>query len=588
MITKLLVINRGEIACRIMRTAQGLGISCAAVYSPADRTALHALLADTAFALSGNSAADSYLDQAQILAIARDWGADAIHPGYGFLSENSDFARAVESAGMRFVGPSADAIAAMGSKSNAKKLMTEAGVPLLPGYHGADQSIDVLQRHANTIGYPVLIKAVSGGGGRGMRVVHEEGEFTEALDAVQREASAAFGDANVLLEKYLPRARHIEIQVFADNHGNCVHLHERDCSIQRRHQKLIEEAPAPGLEEDTRVAMGEAAVRAAQRIRYSGAGTVEFLYQGGEFYFLEMNTRLQVEHPVTEAITGLDLVEWQLRVASDEQLPLSQDMIERKGWAIEARINAESGSPDFLPSTGLIDQLIWPTGEGIRVDAGFRSGDRVSVYYDSLLGKVIAHAPTRELACERLTQALAQLKITGIIHNAAWLGAVVGSAPFRAGQVNTGFLVEHDAVIALAFERRQRQDNNADATHNWGALNAWRVNQGLSNQFNRQYHLQPLYCGTAVSAATDPHALTAAGGHSTTQRALKAPLPGRVIKVLVAPGEAVAEGHALLIMEAMKMEHTLRASSAVTIAAVHCEQDDMVQPDQLLMEFERQ
>lgn len=586
MIAKLLVINRGEIACRIMRTAQRLGVSCAAVYSPADRTALHVLLADTAFALNGNSAIDSYLDQVQILAIAREWGADAIHPGYGFLSENSDFARAVESAGMRFVGPSADAIAAMGSKSNAKKLMTDAGVSLLPGYHGADQSIEVLQRHANTIGYPVLIKAVSGGGGRGMRVVHEEGEFTEALSAVQREAKAAFGDPDVLLEKYLPRARHVEIQVFADNHGNCVHLHERDCSIQRRHQKLIEEAPAPGLDEDTRLAMGEAAVRAAQRIGYSGAGTVEFLYQNGEFYFLEMNTRLQVEHPVTEAITGLDLVEWQLRVASDEQLPLSQNRIERKGWAIEARINAESGSPDFLPSTGLIDQLLWPAGEGIRVDAGFRSGDRVSVYYDSLLGKVIAHAPTRELACERLTQALVQMKIIGISHNAAWLGAVVGSAPFRAAKVDTGFLSEHNDVIALELERRQTQYKNPDTNNSWAVLNGWRMNQGQTNQFSRQYHLQPLYCGTEVSAATDSNALAAAGSRSTAQRALKAPLPGRVIRMLVAPGDAVAEGEALLIMEAMKMEHTLRASSAVTIAAVHCEQDDMVQPDQLLMEFE--
>ncbi|MEX2334479.1 MAG: biotin carboxylase N-terminal domain-containing protein, partial [Pseudohongiella sp.] len=368
MMSRLLVVNRGEIACRILRTAQRLGIECATVYSPVDRNALHILLADHAFALSGNAASDSYLDQQQILAIAEQWGADAIHPGYGFLSENSDFARAVTAAGIRFVGPSADAIAAMGSKSRAKQLMAEAGVPMLPGYHGDDQAVEVLRRAAVQAGYPVLLKAVSGGGGRGLRVVNADEEFDEALAAVQREAKAAFGDDRVLLEKYLTQARHVEIQVFADDHGNCIHLHERDCSVQRRHQKLIEEAPAPGLDENTRAAMGAAAVRAATSIGYSGAGTVEFLYQNGEFYFLEMNTRLQVEHPVTEAITGLDLVEWQLRVASGDKLPLTQTQtltqaqadVPRRGWAIEARINAESGAPDFLPSTGLITRLDWP------------------------------------------------------------------------------------------------------------------------------------------------------------------------------------------------------------------------------------
>ncbi len=584
MIKRLLVINRGEIACRILRTAQALGIECAAVYSPADRNALHTLLADRAFALRGNAASDSYLDQQQILAIAADWGADAIHPGYGFLSENSGFARAVENAGIRFVGPGADAIAAMGSKARAKQLMAEAGVPMLPGYHGDAQDVTLLREAAQKVGYPVLLKAVSGGGGRGLRVVNADAEFDEALAAVQRESQAAFGDQRVLLEKYLTQARHVEIQVFADDHGNCVHLHERDCSVQRRHQKLIEEAPAPGLAEHTREAMGAAAVRAATSIRYSGAGTVEFLYQGGEFYFLEMNTRLQVEHPVTECITGLDLVEWQLRVARGETLPLTQADIARRGWAIEARINAESGAPDFLPSTGLITALVWPQGEALRVDAGFRSGDRVSVFYDSMLGKLIASAPTRAEAIEELSQALAQLRITGISHNADFLGAVLDTSAFRAAELHTGFLTQHEDAIAVALRRRR---SGAAAPHDsgWAALAGWRQNQGQSNTFSQQYHLRPLYAGAAASAASDINTLTGTGAQGQAQQALKAPLPGRIIKIHVAAGDSVVAGQPLLVMEAMKMEHTLKASADASIEAVHCDTDDMVQPDQLLMAF---
>lgn len=583
MISRLLVINRGEIACRILRTAQRLGIECAAVYSPADRNALHVLLADQAFALRGNAASDSYLDQQQILAIAADWGADAIHPGYGFLSENSDFARAVENAGVRFVGPGADAIAAMGSKSRAKQLMAEAGVPMLPGYHGDAQDADVLRREADQAGYPVLIKAVSGGGGRGMRVVNAADEFEEALAAVQREAQAAFGDKRVLLEKYLTQARHVEIQVFADDHGHCVHLHERDCSVQRRHQKLIEEAPAPGLDIKVREAMGAAAVRAATSINYSGAGTVEFLYQNGEFYFLEMNTRLQVEHPVTEAITGLDLVEWQLRVASGEKLPLAQADIPRRGWAIEARLNAESGAPDFLPSTGLITDLRWPQGEALRVDAGFRSGDRVSVFYDSMLGKLIASAPSRAEAVEELSQGLARLRIKGISHNADFLGAVLDTPAFRNAELHTGFLAQHQEDIAMALVRRRTRTDDIEG--GWGALAGWRQSQGQCNVFSQQYHLRPLYAGGAASAATDINTLAAGGAHGQAQQALKAPLPGRVIKVFVAAGDTVVAGQALLVMEAMKMEHTLRASADASIDAVHCDTDAMVQPDQLLMTF---
>lgn len=584
MISRLLVINRGEIACRILRTAQRLGIECAAVYSPTDRNALHVLLADQAFALRGNAASDSYLDQQQILAIAADWGANAIHPGYGFLSENSDFARAVENAGIRFVGPGADAIAAMGSKARAKQLMAAADVPMLPGYHGDAQDVAVLREAAQQAGYPVLLKAVSGGGGRGMRVVNATDELDEALASVQREAQAAFGDKRVLLEKYLPQARHVEIQVFADDHGNCVHLHDRDCSVQRRHQKLIEEAPAPGLAAHTREAMGAAAVRAATSIGYSGAGTVEFLYQGDEFYFLEMNTRLQVEHPVTECITGLDLVEWQLRVASGETLPLAQADIPRRGWAIEARINAESGAPDFLPSTGLIAELHWPQGDALRVDAGFRSGDPISVFYDSMLGKLIASAPSRAEAVEELSQGLARLRITGISHNADFLGAVLDTQAFRDAELHTGFLAQHQEDIALALRQRRRITTH-DTNTGWAALAAWRQNQGQRNVFSQQYHLRPLYAGTAPSAASDATALTSAGAQGQPQQALKAPLPGRIIKIFVNAGDTVVAGQPLMAMEAMKMEHTLKAGADTCIEAVLCEADDMVQPDQVLMAF---
>lgn len=600
-ISTLLIANRGEIACRIMRSARRLGIKTVAVYSQADRGALHTQLADVAIALDGFTAAESYLDSAQLLSAAAQSNADAIHPGYGFLSENAVFARAVTEAGLIFVGPGAAAIEAMGSKSHAKKLMTEAGVPLLPGYHGDNQDADFLQQQADQMHYPVLIKAVAGGGGRGLRIVEKSAEFAAALQAVKREAKAAFADDRVLLEKYLPRARHVEIQVFADQQGHCVHLHERDCSIQRRHQKLIEEAPAPGLLSETRLAMGDAAVRAAQSIHYLGAGTVEFLYQDKQFYFLEMNTRLQVEHPVTEAITGLDLVEWQLRVAQGEPLPLTQSQIKRDGWAIEARINAEGPAPDFLPSTGLITHLQWPAAsDSLRVDAGFRAGDRISVYYDSLLGKVIAWAPSREQAISKLSGALAALCVNGINHNADYIGAVLDSDAFTDGDVHTAFLQEHEAAIAAACEQRQWQaanraganardgnrvsagaDNNALNT--WGALAGWR--SGGLNPFSRQHHLQALFNGGAASAASDADTLISTQSGTRHQHHIKAPLPGRIIKLFVSTGDAVDKGQPLLIMEAMKMEHTLRAGSDVVIAALHCAEDQMVQPDQLLLEF---
>tara|TARA_R110002072_G_scaffold1559_5_gene12953 strand:+ start:2648 stop:4453 length:1806 start_codon:yes stop_codon:yes gene_type:complete len=599
MISTLLIANRGEIACRIIRTARRLGIRTVAVYSAADRGALHTLLADDAVPLliDGDpryTASDTYLNQSLIMQVAHDCRADAVHPGYGFLSENATFAQAVADAGMKFVGPSAAAIEAMGSKARAKQLMSEAGVPLLPGYHGADQSDQVLKTQAEQMGYPILIKAVAGGGGRGLRIVESSEQFADALTAVKREAISAFGDDRVLLERYLARARHVEIQVFADQQGQCVHLYERDCSVQRRHQKLIEEAPAPGLTEATRQAMGDAAVRAAQAIDYTGAGTVEFLYQDGEFYFLEMNTRLQVEHPVTEMITGLDLVEWQLRVAAGEPLPLPQAQIPCNGWAIEARINAESGAPDFLPSTGLIQQLAWPSGEGIRVDAGFRSGDRISVYYDSLLGKVIAHGASRNQAAARLANALTRLQVLGISHNAGYLGAVVDTDAFRRGDVQTGFVVDHQAEIAESVERRQAlcvstrfAESSASSASsgystNWHMLTAWR---SAHTPFSRQHHITALFSDGPLSPACDPATLTGSGAQQHGQQQIKAPLPGRVISVLVANGDAVAAGQALLIMEAMKMEHTLRATADGSVTLVHCAEGDMVQPDQLMMEF---
>ena len=606
----LLICNRGEIACRIIRTARRMGITTVAVYSQADRGALHTQLADQAIALTGFTAAESYLDVSQLLAAAAQCDADALHPGYGFLSEHAGFAQAVVDAGYVFVGPRAEAIAAMGSKARAKQLMTTAGVPLLPGYHGDNQDAAFLHEQADQMAYPVLIKAVAGGGGRGLRIVEHSSEFLPALQAVKRESRSAFADDRVLLEKYLPRARHIEIQVFADEAGQCVHLHERDCSIQRRHQKLIEEAPAPGLKADVRMAMGEAAVRAAQSIAYTGAGTVEFLYQNEQFYFLEMNTRLQVEHPVTEAITGLDLVEWQLRVARGEALPLTQDDIPRDGWAIEARINAEGPAPDFLPGTGLIEHLAWPPAAGrqLRVDAGFRAGDRISVYYDSLLGKVIAWAPSRAQAVRRLSAALADLQVKGIQHNAEYLGAVLDTDAFAAGEVHTAFLQEHQAAIAAAQEQRHWQASTHSGTATARAVGSGGVggsavgsdsvngsavdgsavaafrNGGL-NPFSRQHHLLPLFAQGKPSAASDADTLIARSTAAHQQSNIKAPLPGRVISVFVAAGDSVIAGQPLLIMEAMKMGHTLRAQSATVIAAVWCEDEQMVQPDQLLIEF---
>ncbi len=452
---KLLIANRGEIARRIIRTARRMGIATVAVFSDADAQAPHVREADEAVPIGPPPAAQSYLDQAKILAAARITGADAVHPGYGFLSENAAFARLLEENGITFVGPPAAAIDAMGLKDAAKRRMREAGVPVTPGYQGEDQTFARLEHAARSVGYPLLIKAVAGGGGKGMRRVDAPSEFTDALVAAQREAERAFGDGRVLLEKYVTRARHVEVQVFADAHGNVVHLHERDCSLQRRHQKVIEEAPAPGLSDRLRHTLGVAAVTAAMAIDYRGAGTIEFIVDlddldgSGDprFYFMEMNTRLQVEHPVTEAITGLDLVEWQLRVARGEPLPLTQDQIVVNGHAMEARLYAEDPETGFLPSTGRLHSLSFPSGPGIRVDTGVEQGMEVTSFYDPMIAKLVVHATDRLTAATRLTRALDATRIEGPKTNRTFLARLASHPAFLAGDVHTGFIEQHQADL---------------------------------------------------------------------------------------------------------------------------------------------
>jgi len=444
MFSRILIANRGEIACRIIRTARRLGIRTVAVYSEADADALHVAMADEAMLVGAAPSSESYLNGERIVAAALATGAEAIHPGYGFLSENPDFVEAVEKAGLTFIGPSAKAIRAMGLKDAAKRLMEKAKVPVVPGYHGEAQELVVLAGKANEIGFPVLIKARAGGGGKGMRKVDDPSAFADALSAARREARASFGDDRVLVEKFVDTPRHIEIQVFGDTHGNAVYLFERDCSLQRRHQKVIEEAPAPGMTGEMRRAMGEAAVKAARSIGYAGAGTVEFIVDASDglkpdrFWFMEMNTRLQVEHPVTEMITGLDLVEWQLRVAAGEPLPLAQEDLAIDGHAVEARIYAEDPATGFLPATGRIAHLAFP--DGVRVDAGVRSGDMITPFYDPMIAKMIAHGSTREDALARLRDALKRTEIVGTVTNVPFLAELVGEPDFAAGRPDTGLL----------------------------------------------------------------------------------------------------------------------------------------------------
>ncbi len=492
MFNKILIANRGEIACRVIRTARRLGLRTVAVFSDADRDALHVELADEAYPIGPAPARDSYLNTTAILAAARASGARAIHPGYGFLSENADFAEACAAADIVFIGPPPAAIHAMGSKSAAKALMGDAGVPLVPGYHGTDQDPALLAAEATRIGYPVLIKASAGGGGKGMRVVTDPADFTEALALAQGEARASFGDDQVLIERYLTAPRHIEIQVFADRHGNVVSLFERDCSIQRRHQKVIEEAPAPGMTPERRAAMGQAACDAARAIGYEGAGTVEFIVEQDDFFFMEMNTRLQVEHPVTEAITGQDLVEWQLLVAAGEPLPLLQDALAIDGHAVEVRLYAEDPARDYRPSTGTLRHLRQPEpGPGIRIDTGVRQGDTISIYYDPMIAKLITHGTTREDALRHMSAALADYEVAGVQTNLDLLRAVVASPGFAAGRFDTGYLAQHPdllgtdqpsapisalALACAAVLAARATIDRADPHSPWSAASAWRLN----------------------------------------------------------------------------------------------------------------
>ena len=486
---KVLVANRGEIALRIIRACRELGIQTVAVYSDADRHAPHVLAADEAVRLGPPPAAESYLRIDALVAAAVERGCDSVHPGYGFLAERAPFARAVEEAGLTFVGPSADAIDAMGDKTRARQAMMEASVPVVPGTADALVDADEAERVAADVGYPVMLKAAAGGGGKGMRVVREAGELRESYEAASREAQASFGDGSVYVEKYLEGPRHIEIQVLADAHGTVLHLGERECSIQRRHQKMIEEAPSPVLDSAARMAMGEAAVAAARAVDYRNAGTVEFLYQDGEFYFLEMNTRIQVEHPVTELVTGVDLVQWQLRVAGGEPLDLSQDDIAWSGHAIECRITSEDPDSNFLPSSGRIELLHIPSGPGVRWDGGIQEGDQVSLYYDPMLAKLIVHAPTRVLAIERMLRALRELRVVGVETSAPFHRRVLTEPDFRAGDIDIRYLEQHPqlserqseepslraaalAAALLAEEERERRavrriDGDDGRTSRW-------------------------------------------------------------------------------------------------------------------------
>jgi len=501
MFDKILVANRGEIACRVMRTARRLGIRTVAVYSEADANAMHVAMADEAVLIGPAPAGESYLRAERIIDAAKRTGAQAVHPGYGFLSENADFAEACAQSGIVFMGPPADAIRAMGSKAESKRLMEAAGVPLVPGYHGQGQDEAELVQAANKMGYPVLVKASAGGGGKGMRVVTAEAELLDAIRGAKREAKAAFGDDSLLLERYLDHPRHVEIQVFCDALGNGVYLFERDCSIQRRHQKVIEEAPAPLLADEIRQAMGEAAVAAAKAVNYVGAGTVEFLYQDGQFYFIEMNTRLQVEHPVTEMITGQDLVEWQLLVASGRPLPLGQHELVRKGHAFEARIYAEDADRDFLPATGTLVHLAPPAeNRHVRVDTGVRQGDHVTAFYDPMIAKLIVWDEDRDRALRRLRRALADYHIAGMTTNVGFLSAIAGHPAFAAFQVDTGFIGRHRddlmkpagaapdnalafAAAGLLMDRAQQPGRRDDPHSPWRLTNGWRMNDDNHHDF---------------------------------------------------------------------------------------------------------
>ncbi|MEG8044603.1 biotin carboxylase N-terminal domain-containing protein [Sphingomonas sp. LR59] len=586
MIQSLLIANRGEIARRIIRTARRLGIRTIAVHSDVDAGMPFVREADGAVCIGTAAATDSYLRQDRLLEAARTTGAEAIHPGYGFLSENAEFAESVIAAGLVWVGAPPAAIRAMGLKDAAKERMIAAGVPVTPGYLGADQSPERLQAEADAIGYPVLIKAVAGGGGKGMRKVDAAGDFAEMLESCKREAAASFGNTQVLIEKYILSPRHIEVQVFGDTHGQAVHLFERDCSLQRRHQKVIEEAPAPGMDDATRAAVCEAAVKAARAVDYVGAGTIEFIADGSDglradrIWFMEMNTRLQVEHPVTEAITGQDLVEWQLRVASGERLPKRQDELSITGWAMEARLYAENPSTGFLPSTGPLDRLRFP--DGVRIDSGVEEGGEVTPYYDPMIAKLIVHGATRGEAAGKLAAAAGGTQVWPVRTNAAFLARAAAHPDFVAGRVDTGFIERHaDALIPAAEPSLAVLAAAAAAIlpavtgDPWTSLRGFRTNAAPSSQVAVEVAGKPyLVTGDQASAAVvadgvlfldgeawpfGPRRADHIAGAGEGDGAILAPMPGRVIAVLVEDGQAVTKGQRMLVLEAMKMEQALLA-----------------------------
>jgi 3-methylcrotonyl-CoA carboxylase alpha subunit len=662
MFKKILIANRGEIACRVAATARRLGVLTVAVYSDADAGAKHVVACDEAVHIGGAPARESYLKAETILDAARATGAQAIHPGYGFLSENAGFAGACEKAGIVFIGPPSSAIEAMGSKSAAKTLMQSASVPLVPGYHGANQDVALLESEAVKIGFPVLIKASAGGGGKGMRIVNAAGEFAAALASCKREAAASFGDDRVLIEKYLQRPRHIEVQVFADRHGGCLALFERDCSVQRRHQKVLEEAPAPGMTAERRASMGEAAVAAARAVGYVGAGTVEFIAnQDGSFYFMEMNTRLQVEHPVTEMITGFDLVEWQLRVAAGEALPVKQSDLKANGHAIEARLYAENPAKGFLPATGTLARLRLPpavsfeiggspTPASLRVDSGVREGDTISPFYDPMIAKMITWGETRELALARLAAALSATQVIGVATNVEFLARLATSVPFATAELDTGLIERHSdtllapnpprpAPLALAVAAILAQERAAAGPDPWDAVNGFRLNGSATRKLEfetvagervaelvyegrnpllsvegrsgalvllaqdaerhtvnwggttitgdvviRDESITVFHAGEGLTLTLEDPVMHAIG-HDADEARLTAPMPGKIVSVVTAAGSKVVKGTALIVMEAMKMEHTLFAPADGVVKEVLFAAGEQVAEGALLIDF---
>jgi 3-methylcrotonyl-CoA carboxylase alpha subunit len=615
MIQSLLIANRGEIARRIIRTARRLGIRTIAVHSDVDADMPFVREADAAVCIGTAAAIDSYLRQDRLLEAARSTGAEAIHPGYGFLSENAEFAEAVIAAGLVWVGAPPAAIRAMGLKDAAKERMIAAGVPVTPGYLGADQSPERLQAEADAIGYPVLIKAVAGGGGKGMRKVDAAADFAEMLESCKREAAASFGNTQVLIEKYILSPRHIEVQVFGDSHGGAVHLFERDCSLQRRHQKVIEEAPAPGMDAETRAAVCDAAVRAAKAVDYVGAGTIEFIADGSEalradrIWFMEMNTRLQVEHPVTEAITGQDLVEWQLRVASGEPLPRQQDELAIQGWAMEARLYAENPATGFLPSTGPLDRLRFPAD--VRIDCGVEEGGAVTPYYDPMIAKLIVHGATRTQAAARLAAAARGTQVWPVKTNAAFLARAAAHPDFVAGRVDTGFIERHAEQLIPSADPSQSVLAAAAAaimppvTHDpWNALRGFRANAAPETRVEVEVAGKP-YLAVAAPAPTASIAHGVlyldgeawpfgprradhdnAGGEG--DGAILSPMPGRVIAVLVEAGQAVVRGERMLVLEAMKMEQALLAPFDGIVAELKVSEGAQVPEGTLLARIDRE